>query len=141
MIHDPRQDPFNLGPMPPSARMITLDRQVVAADVASMFALARDVERWPALLPHYRRVRFISRTADGGGVVEMAAVRPFGLVDWPTWWVSEMQVHPGGDGPRGFATGTSGASRAAWKCCGRFGPAREARRPPFCTCGTVRRGR
>ena len=99
MTHDPRQDPFDLGPMPPSARMITVDRLVVAADAETIFALARGVERWPELLPHYRRVRFISRTTDGGGVVEMAAVRPFGLVDWPTWWVSEMQVHDGAEGP------------------------------------------
>ncbi len=99
MTHDPRQDPFKLGPMPPTARMITLDRQLVAADMDTIFALARDVERWPELLPHYRHVRFISRTTDGGGVVEMAAVRPFGLLDWPTWWVSEMQVHAGDGAP------------------------------------------
>jgi coenzyme Q-binding protein COQ10 len=85
-----------LGPMPASARMITLDQRLVAADVERIFALARDVERWPAHLPHYRRVRFISRSTDGGGVVEMAAYRPFGAFDWPTSWVSEMQVHAGG---------------------------------------------
>ncbi len=85
--------------MPPAARMITVDRQLVASDVQTMFALARDVERWPELLPHYRRVRFMSRTTDGGGVVQMAAVRPFGLVDWPTWWVSEMQIQAAGDTP------------------------------------------
>ncbi|HEX8724562.1 MAG TPA: SRPBCC family protein [Gemmatimonadaceae bacterium] len=99
MTHDPRPDPFDLGPMPPAARMVTVDRLHVAAGVDTIFALARDVERWPELLPHYRRVRFVSRTTDGGGVVEMAAVRPFGFVHWPTWWVSEMQVHAGGDGP------------------------------------------
>jgi hypothetical protein len=27
-----------------------------------------------------------------GGVVEMAAWRPFGPVRYPTWWVSEMRV-------------------------------------------------
>ncbi len=32
---------------------------------------------------------------DGGGVVEMAAWRPFGLVSYPTWWVSEMWVDRG----------------------------------------------
>ena len=85
--------------MPPAARMVTVDRQLVASDVQTMFTLARDVERWPELLPHYRRVRFMSRTTDGGGVVEMAAVRPFGLMDWPTWWVSEMQIHAAGDTP------------------------------------------
>ncbi|HXI20651.1 MAG TPA: SRPBCC family protein, partial [Gemmatimonadales bacterium] len=58
-----------------------------------VFALARDVLRWPVLLPHYRWVRRL----EGGperGVVEMAAWRPFGPVRWPTWWVSEMEVEP-----------------------------------------------
>ncbi len=91
---DPRTTPFELGPMPPTARMITLDRRTVGAGLDVIFALARDVERWPALLPHYSRVRFITRTTDGGGVVEMAAVRPFGPFDWPTSWTSEMQVSP-----------------------------------------------
>ena len=56
-----------------------------------MLACAAAVERWPEWLPHYRRVRFLERHA-GGGVVEMAAWRPFGPLRWPTWWVSEMQV-------------------------------------------------
>jgi coenzyme Q-binding protein COQ10 len=97
-VTDPRSDPFKLGPMPPSARMITVNQRVVAADVDTIYLLARDVEQWPALLPHYRDVRFISRTRDGGGVVEMAAWRPFALFDWPTWWVSEMQVFDGEPG-------------------------------------------
>ena len=59
---------------------------------------AVDVERWPELLPHYRWVRMLERRPDGG-VVEMAAWRPFGPVGYPTWWVSEMRVdrsRPGG---------------------------------------------
>jgi len=95
---DQRREPFDLGPMPPAARMTTVDQQVVAAPMAAIFALARDVERWPSLLPHYRDVRFVQRTDDDGGVVTMEAVRPFDLFDWPTSWTSEMQVSPGGDG-------------------------------------------
>ena len=53
------------------------------------------MEHWPAHLRHYRWVRFRERAADGGGVVEMAAWRPFGLVAWPTWWMSEMAVDEG----------------------------------------------
>jgi hypothetical protein len=34
------------------------------------------------------------RDGAGGGVVEMSANRPFGPLDWPTWWLSEMQVLP-----------------------------------------------
>jgi hypothetical protein len=44
------------------------------------------------LLAHYRSVRFRERASDGGGIVSMSANRPFGLLNWPTWWLSEMQV-------------------------------------------------
>ena len=73
--------------------MIQVDRREMHASLARVFACARDVERWPEWLPHYRRVRFLQRRADGtGGVVEMAAWRRFGPLRWPTWWVSEMRV-------------------------------------------------
>lgn len=71
--------------------MRTVDATLIAAPPSRVFAAARDVERWPAILPHYRWVRFVERQADGG-VVEMAAWRPFGALRWPTWWVSEMTV-------------------------------------------------
>ncbi len=71
--------------------MIRVDRRLVRAPLETMFALAADVERWPERLRHYRWVRFRERRGDGG-VVEMAAWRPFGPLRWPTWWVSEMAV-------------------------------------------------
>jgi ribosome-associated toxin RatA of RatAB toxin-antitoxin module len=64
---------------------------MVRAPAAAMFEAAADVERWPEHLSHYRWVRFNARRADGG-VVEMAAVRPFGPLSWPVWWESEMWV-------------------------------------------------
>lgn len=84
--------PRELGPMPLGRAMQTVDRQLVRAPAALMFGIARDVEQWPAHLAHYRFVRFRERASDGGGVVEMAANRPFGILNWPTWWLSEMQV-------------------------------------------------
>ncbi|GEM_PF-180643 len=84
--------PLELGPMPARRRMRTLDERVVRVSVESIFALACDVERWPALLRHYRAVRFLDRRADGGGIVEMAADRPFAVANWPTWWMSEMRI-------------------------------------------------
>ena len=71
--------------------MRTVDRTRMRAPLARVLAAAVDVERWPALLPHYRRVRMLERRADGG-LVEMAAWRPFGPLNYPTWWVSEMRV-------------------------------------------------
>lgn len=91
-------EPFDLGPMPGAAVMRAVDQRVVRAPAAVIFALARDVEQWPALLSHYRAVRFVQRTSDGGGVVTMEAVRPFGPFDWPASWTSEMQVHGGAGG-------------------------------------------
>jgi uncharacterized membrane protein len=63
----------------------------MAAPVARVFETAADVERWPALLRHYRWVRVLERRPEGA-LVEMAAWRPFGPVGYPTWWVSEMRV-------------------------------------------------
>jgi ribosome-associated toxin RatA of RatAB toxin-antitoxin module len=71
--------------------MRTVDTMLVRADVARCFAHGADVARWPEWLPHYRWVRFLEQRGDGG-VVEMAAYRPFGPVGWPTWWVSEMTI-------------------------------------------------
>jgi ribosome-associated toxin RatA of RatAB toxin-antitoxin module len=86
--------PLELGSMPASKEMTTVDEQLVRAPLLRIFALASKVEQWPALLPHYRFVRFVERRRDGGGIVDMSANRPFGIVQWPTWWRSKMQVRP-----------------------------------------------
>lgn len=80
-----------LGPMPAAALMRTVDELIVRAEPATMFAIAADVERWPKHLPHYRYVKMRDSTADGR-VVEMSANRPFGFLNWPTWWVSLMEI-------------------------------------------------
>ena len=74
--------------------MRTVDRVVIRAPVDRVFDAASDVERWPRILAHYRWVRFLERRT-GGGTVEMAAWRPFGVFRYPTWWVSEMTVNRG----------------------------------------------
>jgi ribosome-associated toxin RatA of RatAB toxin-antitoxin module len=71
--------------------MRTVDEVTVAAPPELVFRFAADVERWPAILPHYRWVTILERTA-GPTVVEMAAWRPFGPFNWPTWWRSHMWV-------------------------------------------------
>jgi len=47
----------------------------VAARPETVFALARDLELWPTLLPHYVSVRAIDRPADGVLVARMIARR------------------------------------------------------------------
>jgi ribosome-associated toxin RatA of RatAB toxin-antitoxin module len=41
-----------------------------------VFALARDVERWPRLLPHYVSVTVLERRPDGSVVARLIARRP-----------------------------------------------------------------
>ena len=67
--------------------MLTVDRTHVRASFERVFTAASAVEQWPAMLPHYRWVRRLD-----GGLVEMAAWRPFGPLKYPTWWVSEMTL-------------------------------------------------
>jgi coenzyme Q-binding protein COQ10 len=67
--------------------MRTVDRSRIAAPFDRVFSAASTVTRWPDILPHYRWVRLLD-----DGLVEMAAWRPFGLVKYPTWWVSEMTI-------------------------------------------------
>jgi ribosome-associated toxin RatA of RatAB toxin-antitoxin module len=91
-ITRPTISPFDLGDMPKQRRMRTVDELLVRAPLRRIFEFAREVDRWPEHLPHYRWVRFIQRASDGGGLVEMAAWRPFGSLRWPTWWTSKMSV-------------------------------------------------
>ncbi len=93
--------PYELGPMPLGRQMHTVDEGLVRAPIRNVFDIAQRVEHWPAYLKHYRKVRFRDRRADGGGLVEMAAYRPFPLPGihtgpagfmWPTWWLSEMSI-------------------------------------------------
>jgi ribosome-associated toxin RatA of RatAB toxin-antitoxin module len=71
--------------------MRTVDERRIAATPDEVFRAASEVERWPDILAHYRWVRMLEQRPDGG-VVEMSANRPFGPLNWPTWWVSEMWV-------------------------------------------------
>jgi ribosome-associated toxin RatA of RatAB toxin-antitoxin module len=78
--------------MPVGRAMETVDDQLVRAPLERIFRIAADVEQWPAHLPHYRFVTMRERDGHGGGLVEMSANRPFGPLNWPTWWLSTMEV-------------------------------------------------
>lgn len=58
------------------------------------FEGAAEVERWPEILPHYRRVAFVRRDGDATGRVLMKAYRHFGPLPWPISWESEMEADP-----------------------------------------------
>lgn len=73
--------------------MRTVDKRFIAAPPERVFQFAKDVERWPEILSHYRYVRLLE-ARPGGGIVAMSANRPFGPINWPTWWTSEMWVDP-----------------------------------------------
>lgn len=76
-------------------------RSTISTDVAAspelVFRLARDVERWPRLLPHYDRVQVVDRRADGTLTAVMVARRPIvaslGL-GLPVAWRSRVAVDP-----------------------------------------------
>jgi ribosome-associated toxin RatA of RatAB toxin-antitoxin module len=61
----------------------------VAATPGAVFELARDVSRWPTLLPHYRAVR-VTRREDGRVTAQMVALRPLGPIGVPVTWRAEQ---------------------------------------------------
>jgi ribosome-associated toxin RatA of RatAB toxin-antitoxin module len=69
----------------------------IAARPALVFALARDVERWERLLPHYSRSRAVERRPDGGLVADFVARRPLiGVLGLglPVTWRSRTWSEP-----------------------------------------------
>ncbi len=72
--------------------MRTVDQRVIRATPDVVWPHAVHVERWPEILPHYRAVTRRRGEPGGDGLVDMSAWRPFGPLQWPTWWSSEMQV-------------------------------------------------
>ena len=55
-----------------------------------VFALARDVSRWPELLPHYHDVVVERRGPDGHMTARMVASRAFGPLPLPVTWRAEQ---------------------------------------------------
>ena len=76
-------------------------RSEIGIDVAAppdlVFRLARDVERWPRLLPHYAAVRVEERLGDGSVVARLVARRPLVPVlgiGLPVAWRSRSWSEP-----------------------------------------------
>lgn len=69
----------------------------IDAPAGLVFALARDVERWAALLPHYARVSIVERGPDGALILDFVARRPFVPllgIDLPVTWRSRTWNDP-----------------------------------------------
>jgi len=69
--------------------MRTVHDAVVRAAPAAVFALAADVEGWPALHPAYRRCRVLARE-DRGVVFEMTGR----IRGWPARWTARQERFP-----------------------------------------------
>jgi ribosome-associated toxin RatA of RatAB toxin-antitoxin module len=69
----------------------------IDAPAPLVFALARDVERWATLLPHYVRSQVVARRSDGSVVADFVARRPLlpvlGL-GLPVTWRSRASNEP-----------------------------------------------
>lgn len=62
---------------------------LIRAPLEKVYAMTSDLTRWPALLPHYRSVKWISGGPDQG-ILAMAALRS-GI---PISWTSEFHRDP-----------------------------------------------
>jgi uncharacterized membrane protein len=71
----------------------------IAAPPELVYRLARDIERWPRLLPHYSDVRVEDRQPDGSVVARLVARRPLVTVlglGLPVAWRSRSWSEPTG---------------------------------------------
>jgi coenzyme Q-binding protein COQ10 len=102
--------------------MRTVDRIQIAAPFDRVFTAASNVTRWPDILPHYRWVRRLD-----DGLVEMAAWRPFGMVKYPTWWVSQMTIdRPAGEIRYRHVRGITRGMDVVWRLAEDGGGTRRA---------------
>jgi ribosome-associated toxin RatA of RatAB toxin-antitoxin module len=78
--------------------MHTENSTLIHGPIDRIYALAANIENWPAILPHYRFVRLLDRSADGSRkVVIMSAVRvdfPMPGARFPVTWRSVQVCEP-----------------------------------------------
>jgi ribosome-associated toxin RatA of RatAB toxin-antitoxin module len=71
--------------------MQTRNQIVINGSPETIFQLAAEVERWPEILPHYRKVVVLDGDPQDR-LVQMQCVRPFGVVRWPCRWKARQQL-------------------------------------------------
>ncbi|MEP6671052.1 MAG: SRPBCC family protein [Chthoniobacter sp.] len=67
----------------------------IRAPREKIFALVSDLDRWPELLPHYRRIQTLG-TGEKGSIVHMAATRSGIPISWTSeYWTDEraLELH------------------------------------------------
>src|SRR5579862_909539 len=62
-------------------------------ELDTVYDYAAHVERWPEILPHYRRVEIIE-AGERERLVAMHCVRSFGFVSWPCKWRARQELRP-----------------------------------------------
>lgn len=68
---------------------------LIRAPRETIFAVVRDLQRWPELLPHYRFIRNLG-AGERGSIVNMAAVRSGIPISWTSdYWADEraLELH------------------------------------------------
>src|SRR2546428_9627073 len=95
--------------------MRTVDQVTIRAPLERVLQLASDVERWPAILSHYRWVRFLERR-NGGGPRGKAGWGPLGVFPHPPRWGSQLMLErPGRRKPLQTRPGAVPRGGAAWR--------------------------
>lgn len=119
------QGPLEGDERQPMPRMRTHNETFVHAPLEECLRVAQEVESWPVILSHYRRVSFTRRDGPGRGRVRMEAFRHFGRVPYPIWWESEMVTHPDeGEVRYRHVDGITAGMDVVWKLEGRDGGTR-----------------
>lgn len=88
--------------------MHTETKIFIKADLMTVYQYGATTERWPEILPHYRWVYLLDQEGDSK-LVEMAANRNFGIVNWPVrWWAAQTNFD---DEPRIKFTHVGGVTK------------------------------
>jgi hypothetical protein len=75
------------------SNMQVSNRITMRGGLSTVYDFAAQVERWPEILPHYRRVKILE-PGERERLVSMHCVRAFGPVNWPCKWRARQELRP-----------------------------------------------
>ena len=73
--------------------MRTQNSVTIRGEIGNIYSLAAKVERWPEILPHYRKVQVLESNGNDR-LVSMQCVRSFGGLRWPCKWRAKQTLLP-----------------------------------------------